>query len=101
MNTEEHLSMLVSDGVKVRELLRHPGMELLRRMLEDEAGKDYRKWALELDRDKAEELRHRAQGYELFFNYAKGVILRAQEAERHLQNLQSQKFETHSDTTPA
>lgn len=83
----ESLNRLASEGATIRELMKHPGMELLRKALEAEAGKDYRKWALELDPKEAEKLRIRAQGYELFFTYAKGFMIRGDDAQRKLNDL--------------
>lgn len=88
---EKGLNRLVSEAATVRALMTHPGMEFMKKRLEADAGKDYRKWALELNPAEAEKFRLRAQGYELFFAEVKEVLLRGEQAARQLANLDSLK----------
>jgi hypothetical protein len=86
-DARQALANEVTEAQLIMELMRHPGMVMLKKRIDAEAGKNYRNWALETDRDKAESFRLRAQGYELFFKEAALIVKKGEIAQQQLTNL--------------
>lgn len=82
----EVLNRLVADAETFRDLMRHPGMEMLRQEIDAMAGKLHSKWLL-APAEEAEKIRADARGYELFFSLIKRRIIAGDEARKQMQSI--------------
>lgn len=86
MSNSEILKRLVADADVLRELMRHPGMDLIRGEIDAMSGKLHSKWLL-APAEEAEKIRSDARGYELFFSLVKRRIIAGDEARKQMQSL--------------
>ena len=79
---KEALSGIAYKGGIIRDLMNHPGMELMRKEIDSLTLKMHGKWLLAETDDQAAKIRHEVQGYELFFTLAKQLMLQGDNAAR-------------------
>jgi len=73
----------VNRGEQVREMLKHPGMVIMREIVDKLCARDNHRW-LTMDKAEADKLWDKARGYESFFNLAKQVMLGGENAKKAL-----------------
>lgn len=78
------LQSAISRAAMVRELLSHPGMTILKEVIEDLVGRAQRNWLSAKTPQDAEAVRVQAQGIQNFFKVAEVVLLRGEAASKQL-----------------
>lgn len=74
---------MVADADVLRDMMKHPGMEMVREIVDNLTGRLHDKWLL-VDEEEAKKIRMDARGYELFFSLVKQRIIAGDEARKHL-----------------
>lgn len=85
--TEEQshrLGTIAAEAALVRELLQHPGMAVMRRIVDKKTEVNQKKWYDAKTPEEAEDIRIKTRGYEEFFSQCKIVIANGLAAEKML-----------------
>lgn len=82
----EHLKKLIGEASQLRELMKQPGMKLLRHKLAERRIEIRKKWWM-VGPEEAEHMRHEARNVDSFFDLIKMILLKGDQAALQLKAL--------------
>lgn len=80
-----NLGRIAGDAGHVEDLLKHPGMAVVRAAIENQLEFKQKKWYEATSPEEAEKIRLKARGYEDFFRICKVIIANGEAARKQLQ----------------